>query len=130
MPMPTSTLKADDLQQVSDDKYEEFLTGLSLISVGLKQSSAFLNRAALYELWDAKKKPLRDFKDSYKITQIGSNFFEASGTFIVTVRESRTSDPVVTVECEFEAHLHAAEPIQRSIVQRFVDSAFQLILIP
>jgi preprotein translocase subunit SecB len=127
--MVESTSRAASLAE-SNDKYEEFLKGLSLISVGLKQSSASLNRSGLYEIWDAKKAPLRDFNETYKITKMGTNFFESSGLFVATVRESRTASPVVAVECEFEAHLHGTEPIQKILVQRFVDSAFQLILIP
>jgi len=127
MPM---TSKTTNKSQISDGEYEEFLRGLSLKAVGLKRCSASLDRAALYELWETKKTPVRDFKDTYRVTEVAADFFEVSGLFLVTVRESGDSEPVVTIECEFEAHLHATEPIPRVFVDRFVKSALQLILVP
>lgn len=115
---------------VDDKNYEQFLRGLRLISVGLKGCSATLERESLYRLLDSNDGPLRTFDDSYKATKIGSSFFEGSGAFTVHVKESANSKPVVVVECEFEAHLHGAEPISKACVERFVDSEFRLILIP
>jgi Preprotein translocase subunit SecB len=113
-----------------DNDYEQFLGGLSLISVGLKSCSATLDREDLFKLLDGKEVPMRTFNDSYKITQIGANVFEASGAFRAHVQESPQSKPVVVVECEFEAHLHGADPISKACVERFVNSEFRLILIP
>lgn len=79
---------------------------------------------------DKKDGPTRIFRHSFKSTQLGSNFFEASGAFVVKLQESDDSDPVLHVECEFEAHLHGPEPISKASVERFVDSEFRLILIP
>lgn len=113
-----------------NNNYEQFLRGLSLVWLGLKSCSAALNREELYKLFDEKGGPNRIFKDSYKITQFGGNFFEACGAFTVRVQESDDSKPVVSVECEFEAHLHGKEPISRACVERFVEQDFRLILIP
>lgn len=113
-----------------DSKYEQFLRGLRLISIGLKSCSASLDRTGLFRLMDKKDDPIRIFRHSYGITQLGSDFFEASGAFVVKVRESEQSDPVLNVECEFVAHLHGPEPISKASVERFVDSEFRLILIP
>jgi preprotein translocase subunit SecB len=77
-----------------------------------------------------KDGPMRIFRHSYKSTQVGTNFFEASGAFVVSVQESEVSRPVLHVECEFEAHLHGPEPISKASVERFVDSEFALILVP
>lgn len=113
-----------------DSNYEQFLRGLRLISLGLKSCSATLDREGLYKLLDEKDGPSRVFRDKYKITQIGLDFFEASGAFTVRVQESENSKPVVLVECEFEAHLHGTKPISKACVEQFVQLEFRLILIP
>ncbi len=113
-----------------NSKYEQFLGGLRLISIGLKSCSASLDRQALFKLLDDKNGPMRIFRDSYKTTHLGTNFFEASGAFVVRVQESPESRPAVLVECEFEAHLHGPEPISKESVERFVDSDFRLLLVP
>ena len=100
------------------------------MSVGLKGCSAFVDRDGLHAIWDAKKNPVRDFKDTYSVTEIGNGYFEASGSFMVKVSETPASRPVVTIECEFEAHLHGEKPLNAAFVERFVGSAFQLIVIP
>lgn len=125
-----STQKVTSNLQQNDDQYETFLRGLDLISVGLKSCSASLNRGGLRRLYSENKKILRSFKDNYKTTQFGPGFFEASAQFHVTVKESADAEPVLSVECEFEAHLHGADPIPQVFVERFVKSEFQLILIP
>jgi antitoxin HicB len=116
--------------QQGDGQYEEFLRGLELISVGLRGCSAHLDRAELYRLFSSERKPSRAFKDSYKVTELGTNFFEAAGLFVVKVQESSSAPPVLSIECEFEAHFHVVEPISRAFVKRFVDSEFQLVLVP
>ena len=73
---------------------------------------------------------MRIFRHAYKSTQIGLDFFDASGAFIVSIQESEQTRPVLHVECEFEAHLHGPEPISKASVERFVDSEFGLILVP
>jgi hypothetical protein len=113
-----------------ESKYEQFLRGLHIVSIGLKSCHATLDRDGLFTLMDGKDGPMRVFKDTYKTTRVGSNFFEASGAFIVTVQESQTSQPVLSVECEFEAHLHGLEPIAKANVDRFVSTEFRLILVP
>ena len=122
--------KATGNLRESDRGYEEFLRGLDLIAIGLKSCSAQLNRAGMAELSTERRRSLRSFVDAYKVTEFGPNFFEASGLFVLTVRESPESKPVLLVECEFEAHLHGREPLSRAFVDRFVESEFQLILIP
>lgn len=113
-----------------DSNYEQFLSGLRLISIGLKSCSASLDREGLFKLFDRKDGPPRTFRDSYKVTLMGEGFFEASGTFMVKVQELTEVKPVLLVECEFEAHLHGPAPISKACVERFVDSEFRLILIP
>ncbi len=113
-----------------DSKYDQFLRGLRIISIGLKSCSASIDRQALLRLMDSKDGPMRIFRDSYKTTLVGTNFFEASGAFMVRVQESPESKPAVLVECEFEAHLHGPEPISKASVERFVKSDFRLLLIP
>lgn len=116
--------------QPSDGKYEEFVRGLELIAVGLKRCSASLDRSAWYRAITPPKKPLRSFNGAYKVTEWGPGFFEASGEFVVTVKESSSAPPALAVECEFEAHFHGVLPIPKALVERFVSSEFQLILIP
>jgi hypothetical protein len=128
--MPTSPQKAINSLQQSDDRYEEFLRGVELVSVGLRDCSAHLDRAGLSRLWSSEKRPPRTFSDTYHVTELGSNFFEAAGLFVVKVQESPSADPVLSVECEFEAHLHGVEPISKAFVDRFVKSEFRLILVP
>jgi hypothetical protein len=128
--MPMSTEKATNVSQESDGKYEQFLRSLRLIWVGLKSCSSSLDRDALYRLSSEKKKPIRTFEGTYKVNQVGTGYFEASGLFLVTVRESPEADPVVSVTCEFEAHLHAAKPLHRPFIERFASSEFHLILVP
>jgi preprotein translocase subunit SecB len=112
------------------DDYARFLEGIDLVSVGLRACSVSLDRAGLFELYTDKKSPLRVFRHTYKVTDIGKNYFEASGSFFVSVKESQESEPKLSVECEFEAHLHGHEPIPKTLVERFVQSEFQLLLIP
>lgn len=113
-----------------DSKYDEFIGGLRLISIGLKSCSASVDSHGLFKLLDERTGPMRIFRDSYKVMHVGRNFFEASGTFMVRVQESPESRPVVLVECEFEAHLHGPEPISKASVERFVDSEFRLLVVP
>ena len=113
----------------SNNEYEQFLRGLSLIWMGLKSSSSALDREGMFKLMSSENDQ-RIFRDSYKTTDIGKKYFEASGSFTVTVQESDDSKPVLTVQCEFEAHFHGPEPISQTFVDRFVNSEFQLILIP
>jgi hypothetical protein len=128
--MPTNTQKAINSLQQSDSGYEEFLRGVELVSVGLRSCSAHLDRAGLSRLWSSEKRPPRSFSDTYRPTEIGSNYFEAAGLFVVKVQESPSVAPVLSVECEFEAHLHGVEPISKVFVERFVKSEFRLILVP
>lgn len=128
--MPTSTQKAINSLQQNDGRYEEFLRGVELVSVGLRGCSAHLDRAGLSRLWSSEKRPPRTFSDTYRLTEVGSGFFEAAGLFVVKVQESLSVAPVLSVECEFEAHLHGVEPISKAFVERFVKSEFRLILVP
>lgn len=128
--MPTNTQEVIKNSRESDGKYEEFIRAVELIYVGLKRCSASLERERLHDLYERNKRPQRTLKDDYRVTAIGANFFEASGAFIVKLRESIEVEPVLTVECEFEAHLHGPEPIPKQFVERFVNSEFQLILVP
>ncbi|HTB10192.1 MAG TPA: hypothetical protein VK752_01405 [Bryobacteraceae bacterium] len=115
----------------NDHKYEKFLEGLTLVNVGMKACSAFLDRDSFYELFSEKKGgPTRAFKDTYKIAKLGQNFFEAVGHFVVTVTEELNGKPTLSVECEFEAHIHGTAPIPKPFAERFVKSEFQLILVP
>jgi preprotein translocase subunit SecB len=115
----------------NDHKYEEFLEGLNLVHMGLKSCAASLEREGFYELFSEKKEgPRRTISDTYKVTKLGKNFFEASGRVVVTVTGSRDAKPVISVECEFEAHIHGAAPIPKDFAERFVNSEFQLILVP
>ena len=127
MDITQSSLEAVSLPE-SDGQYDMFLKGLDLISVGLRKCSASLDRAGLSELWE-KQKAQRGFEDTYRVTRIGDGFFEAAGSFVVTVRETPKSNPVTIVECEFEAHLHG-EVLSQAFIERFVLSEFQLILVP
>lgn len=128
--MPMSTEKATNASQESDERYEQFLRSLRLIWVGLKGSSSSLDRTALFRLLAEKKRPVRTFEGNYKVNEVGAGYFEASGLFAVTVRESPEAEPVVSVTCEFEAHLHAAKPLYGPFVERFAKSEFPLILVP
>jgi hypothetical protein len=114
----------------ADSKYEDFLRGLRLISVALKNCSASIDRTALFAAMEKKDGPIRSFRHSYKSTDIGKNFFEAAGLFVVSLQKVDESIPVLQVQCEFEAHLHGPEPVSKAHVERFVDSEFQLILVP
>jgi Preprotein translocase subunit SecB len=126
-----STRKAISTLPENDHKYEKFLEGLTLVNVGMKACSAFLDRDSFYELFSEKKGgPTRAFKDTYKITKLGNNFFEAVGHFVVTVTEELNGKPTLSVECEFEAHIHGPAPIPKPFAERFVKSEFQLILVP
>ena len=59
---------------------------------------------------------MRIFRHAYKSTRIGTNFFEASGAFIVSVQESEQDPcPVLHVECEFEAHLRRSRTYIESV---------------
>jgi hypothetical protein len=100
------------------------------VSVGLRGCSAHLDRAGLARLWSSERRPPRTFKDTYRLTELGSNFLEAAGSFAVRVQVSSRVAPVLSVECEFEAHLQGLEPISKAFVERFVKSEFRLILVP
>lgn len=121
---------ANSLRTGGEAKYDEFLRRVELISVGLRRCSASLDRPRLIALYAENKAPRRTLADTYKVTDIGENYFEAAGSFVVHLRESNASTPVLTVECEFEAHLHGPEPISEASVKRFVESEFRLILVP
>ena len=127
--MPKSVKNTNSLRE-NNDKYEHFIKGLELIAIGLKGCSASLDRPGLSNLHSEKKTPVRIFKHAYRVTDLGAGYFEASGRFSATVSESPDSDAKLSLECEFEAHLHAAEPISKESVNRFVNSEFQLVLIP
>jgi hypothetical protein len=128
--MPMSTRKATSSLQENDGGYARFLEGLELIAVGLKGCSAHLNRSGMARLSREERRSLRSFTEAYKVTEVGRGYFEACGSFIVTVRESAEAKPVLLVECEYEAHLHGPEPLSVAFIERFVGSEFQLILVP
>jgi preprotein translocase subunit SecB len=125
-----NTEKATSASQESDGRYEQFLRGLSLIWVGLRGCSSSLDRAGLFKLFLEKKSPARTFEGTYNVTEVGTAHFEGSGSFIVTIRETLNADPVLSVECVFEAHFHGTKPLPQEFVERFVNSEFQLILVP
>jgi preprotein translocase subunit SecB len=114
----------------NDVKYEDFIEGLTLVNIGLKSCAATLDRVGLYELYSDKKEPKRLFQGSYRVTKLAEAFFEAAGSFVVAFSEARESEPPLSVECEFEAHIHGIEPLSKVFVERFVASEFQLILVP
>jgi hypothetical protein len=128
--MPMSTEKVTSASQQSEGKYEQFLRGLRLIWVGLKDCSSSLDRTALYELMAEKKAPMRTFEGTYKVNEVGVGYFEASGVFVVTLRKTLEAEPVLSVKCEFEAHLHGAKPLHPPFIERFANSEFHLILVP
>src|SRR5258708_39030137 len=106
-----------------NEAYERFLRGLALISIGLKGCSASLDRTRLHELYSDKGNGIkRTFTDTYKVTEVGEGYFEAAGAFGVTIQSRTAAPPPLSVNCEFEAHLHATKPIPKDFVERFVKS--------
>jgi hypothetical protein len=110
-------------------EYEEFLRDAVLMFVALGRCSASIERNRFWDLY-TKERITRTLKDGYGVGEVGLDYFEGVGKFAVRLQETPESPAVVSIDCEFIAHLHAPEPISKRFVERFVKSELQLVLIP
>src|SRR5579872_2365320 len=103
--MPRKRTKQPSPATVNDSEYGRFLTTLSLFGLGLKSSSALLDRTIYWSINSAKQKePTRKFNETYRISRIAEDFFESEGVFELIMSES--GHVGLRVECIFEAHIH------------------------
>lgn len=111
-----------------DSAYVKFLVSLHLVGLGLKSSTAEVNRQTLWEITAGERKPVRRMAESYRQTEIGKDYLEAEGRYEVTIAEG---DRVgLKIECIFEVHMHAPSPVDPVMVERFAKQDLRFVLLP
>jgi preprotein translocase subunit SecB len=95
--------------------------------MGLKTSSAVLDREVLWQLSD-KDKPRCNFSEEYKHTTIGEDFFEAEGQYGVTIADGERL--ALKIECTFDVHMHVQAPVKPEMAKRFAESDLRFVLLP
>ncbi len=112
----------------NDKDYADFLSRLELIGLGLKSSSATLNREVFWKVARQSDAPTRQLVESYEPSAIGKNWFEVEGRYEVTVADGDAI--ALEIKCAFELHLHAPAPINRALVRRFANDDLRFMLLP
>jgi preprotein translocase subunit SecB len=104
--------------------------GLELFVVALNGSTCQIKRTAFFEaLQDRKKKLSQNLDTEFTAADIGSNHFDGVGRFNIAI-SSAESEPLVSISCTFEAHIHASSPFPKEFVERFAQSELRLVLTP
>jgi len=112
----------------SGSTYARFLRELKLIGLGLSKCSVELNREGYADL-RASKASTRKIAAEYKILEIGEDFFEAAGRFVLSISDGKQLRPL-HIECQFDAHFHPPAPLDEELIRRFVSSELKLIIWP
>jgi hypothetical protein len=124
--MSTSSKKTTTQQDSID--YLKFLSEVKLIGLGLKSSLTFLDRKIFFDLVDRERKPERRFSEEYKPTAVGEEFFEAEGSYEITVGDG--DEVGLRIKCSFEVHMHGPAPIDPKLAERFASSDLRFVLSP
>ena len=122
--------KQKSLNTSNNGRYERFIRGLKLVGLGLKSSSARLERQAYSQLRQGKKEPNRRIQTDYRVVESGDNFFDCEADFHLIFEHPATKDSVLLVECTFEAHFHFDAKTHGQFARRFVSSEFRLVVWP
>ncbi len=102
---------------------------LDMIGVALSSSTCAIRRDAFFEALDKKVKLTRNFVATFSAMEITKKYFDGLGHFKLTITNT-DSDPLVSVDCSFEAHVHSSQTFTNEFVERFVQSELRLILTP
>jgi len=113
-----------------DNGYEEFLSALGSVILGLDKCSATLNRPAYWGLNERRKDTVRTYRTDYKLERVQKSYFNVSAQLRLTIRDSKTDVTVLETECVFYGHIHGKEPINEANAKRFTDSHLRIVMTP
>ncbi len=113
---------------VGDRKYLDFVSSLELVGLGLKSSSATLDREKFWKLAKSERTPVRRLQEIYRPTQVGEDFFEVEGQYKVSIADGDVVG--LKIDCAFELHMHCTSPVERAMVERFAKTDLRFILLP
>ena len=127
-----TTSRKPKLKSKIGDPYEQFISELRLVNVGLQSCSANLDRKAYYDAVDADKSLPRTLTSTYSVAKLGKEYFDCDGAFKVTLEKNKhgTENIVLFVECVFRAHIHVKGSPIKELVERFAQEGLRLILVP
>jgi hypothetical protein len=115
------------ISQTEAADYMEFLSTVQLVGMGLKSSSASIDRMVFFDLVE-EKKPVRHLSEEYASTDVGKDYFNLEGRYKIAVAdEARTG---LLIQFVFEVHMHAKGPVDPQMAKRFANSDLRFILLP
>lgn len=114
----------------SRDNYAEFLFRLDPVAVTLKGSTSHLERLAYAQLFRSRRAPLIEVVASYKLEEVGRDYFNAAAEFKVEVRKGKARRAPLVLDAAFETHIHGEAPIKREFAERFVNGEFASLVWP
>ncbi len=127
--MPVKNPKKITSTPVLDDRrYLEFVSSLQLVGLGLKSSSATLDRENFWKLAKRADNPARRLVETYRATQVAEDFFEVEGQYKVTIADGDLIG--LEIDCTFELHMHCSSPVEHAMVERFAKTDLRFILLP
>ncbi len=110
----------------SEKVYAEFVSGLQVYAIWLKNCACSVERDAFLDLENG----LNTFKQVYRLLNLEGDHFDGEGSYQVNISPGEDSDALVTIECSFVAHIHSAKQIVEEHARRFSQSELTLILTP
>ena len=110
--------------------YEGFLKEISVIAIGLDSSRSQLNRRELMELFRNEKRELRAINVKYELKDVHKNSFDAHAKLTLKFRDKESDRIPLEIDCEFTAHFHGHEPINKVFAKRFTGAEFRIIIWP
>lgn len=117
------------LTPASSTQYAEFLDGLMPIVLGLEACSVRLERSS-YARLRGKKGVATEIIASYRLDELNKMFFNASVSYKLSLRKSKTQPSPLVIEAVFEAHFHGDPPIKKHLAERFVNGEFSSLAWP
>lgn len=102
------------------------------MGLGLKDSSAKIERDALLDAVMKEKKPVRKFTQTYRVSELGPKYFESEGRFSLTLLDpnSKEERSLLAIDCTFVVHMHFKPPAKSEFPERFSQSELRLVMIP
>lgn len=113
------------LKKHSVDGYRDFLKSLNVSFIALSDCDAHVDRGRYFET----KEELM-FAAQAKATNITAEAFDVEAEISVKAQEAGKKDGSLRIGVTYLLHFHSKEPLQKSYVQRFVNSDVRLMVWP
>lgn len=110
--------------------FQKFTGQVELIGLGVNNASCVLDRSRYASLRDKKDSTVRQIKTTFSVDKLGTNYFEGSVKFTLSVQDRTEESNLLGIQCTFGTHFHFPEPIEREFASRFIESFVGIITWP